>query len=93
MAQALLCALWRLKWEGNPKRGSICICTADSLCYTAESNPDCFSSGSVVKNLPTFQETGFDPWVGMIPWRAWQRIPVFLPRKPHRPSSLEGYSP
>ena len=23
---------------------------------------------------------GFDPWVGMIPWRrAWQPTPVFLP--------------
>ena len=26
---------------------------------------------------------GFDPWVGKIPWkRAWQPIPVFLPRIP-----------
>ena len=25
---------------------------------------------------------GFDPWVGKIPWRrAWQLIPVFLPRE------------
>ena len=22
-----------------------------------------------VKNLPAMQETGFDAWVGMIPWR------------------------
>ena len=23
----------------------------------------------MVKNPPTMQETGFDPWVGKIPWR------------------------
>ena len=34
----------------------------------------------MVKNLPAMQETGFDPWVGKIPWRrAWQPTPVFLP--------------
>ena len=27
---------------------------------------------------------GFDPWVGMIPWRRkWQPIPVLLPGKSH----------
>ena len=37
-----------------------------------------------VKNLPAMQETGFNPWVGKIPWRRkWQSIPVFLPRKSH----------
>ena len=26
------------------------------------------------------QETGFDPWVGKIPWsRKWQPTPLFLP--------------
>ena len=36
----------------------------------------------MVKNLPAMQETGFDPWVGKIPWRrAWQPIPVFLTRE------------
>ena len=24
-------------------------------------------------------DLGFDPWVGKIPWRAWQPTPVFLP--------------
>ena len=38
---------------------------------------------------------GFDPWVGMIPWRRrkWQRTPVFLPGKPHRQRSRAGHSP
>ena len=33
-----------------------------------------------VKNPPAIWETGFNPWVGKIPWRrAWQPTPVFLP--------------
>ena len=33
-----------------------------------------------VKNLPTVWETGFNPWVGKIPWRReWLSIPIFLP--------------
>ena len=32
----LLNALWWPKWEGNPKRGDVCIRMADSLCCTAE---------------------------------------------------------
>ena len=35
---------------------------------------------------------GFDPWVGVIPWRKkWQPTPVFLPGKPHGHRSLAGY--
>ena len=40
---------------------------------------------------------GFDPWVGMIPWRRkWQPTPVFLPGKFYGWRSLAGlagYSP
>ena len=33
---------------------------------------------------------GFNPWVGMIPWRRkWQPTPLFLPGQ----RGLEGYSP
>ena len=40
------------------------------------------------------QETGFDPWVGKIPWsRKWQPTPVFMPRKFHGQRSLVGYNP
>ena len=31
-------ALWRPKWEGNPKRGDVSICIADSLRCTVETN-------------------------------------------------------
>ena len=47
----------------------------------------------MVKNLPAVWETGFDPWVGKIPWkRAWQPTPVFLPGEAHGQRSLVGYS-
>ena len=40
------------------------------------------------------RETGFDPWVGKIPWRReWQPTPGLLPRKLHGQRSLVGYSP
>ena len=36
----------------------------------------------------------FEPWVGRMPWRrAWQSIPVFLPRESQGQRSLAGYSP
>ena len=45
-----------------------------------------------VKNLPAMQETGFDPWVGKIPWRReWQPTTVFLPGEFHGQRSLVGY--
>ena len=38
------------------------------------------------------QETGFDPWIGKIPWRRkWQPTPVSLPGKFHGQRSLVGY--
>ena len=47
-----------------------------------------------VKRLSIMQETGFNPWVGKIPWRRkWQSTPVLLPGKPHGQRSLVGYSP
>ena len=40
------------------------------------------------------QETGFDPWVGKIPWKgAWQPTQVLLPGEPHGQRSLVGYGP
>jgi len=46
-----------------------------------------------LKNPPTMLDTGFDPWVGKIPWRkAWQPTPVFLPGEFHEQRSLEDYS-
>ena len=38
--------------------------------------------------------SGFDPWVGKIPWRKkWQPTPVFLPGESHGQRNLVGYSP
>ena len=40
------------------------------------------------------QETGFNPWIGKIPWRrVWQPIPVFLPGESHGQKGLVGFSP
>ena len=40
------------------------------------------------------KESGFDPWVGMIPWRReWQPTPVFLHGEFHGQRNLAGYSP
>ena len=48
-----------------------------------------FPDGSAIKNLVAKQETGFNPWVGKIPWRrAWQFTSVFLPGKSHGQRSL-----
>ena len=48
----------------------------------------------MVKNLPTVQERGFDPWAGKIPWRG-ERLPtpVFLPEEFHGQRNLAGYNP
>jgi len=49
----------------------------------------------MVKNLLQCRRLGFDPWIGMIPWRRkWQPTPVFLPGGEFQgPRSLAGYSP
>ena len=48
--------------------------------------PACYCRG--------LKRCGFNPWVGMIPWRrAWQPTPVFLPGESHGRRSLVGYSP
>jgi len=45
----------------------------------------------MVKNLPAMQETGFNPWVGKIPWRReWQPTPAFLPGESQGQRSLVG---
>ena len=47
-----------------------------------------------VKNLTAVRRTGFNPWVGKIPWRkAWKPTPVFLPGEVHGQRSLAGHSP
>ena len=47
----------------------------------------------MVKNLPAMQETGFNPWVGKIPWiREWHPTSVFLLGEFHGQRSLVGCS-
>ena len=40
------------------------------------------------------KRSGYNPWVGKIPWRrTWQPTPVLLPGESHGQRSLAGYSP
>jgi len=46
------------------------------------------------KKSPACGRSGFDPWVGKIPYkRRWQPVPVFLPEKSHGQRSLVGCNP
>ena len=52
----------------------------------------------LVKNLSAnagdTRDSGFNPWVGKIPWRkAWQPTPVFLPGESHEQRTLAGFGP
>ena len=50
----------------------------------------------VAKNLfaSAADRSGFDPWVGKIPWRrVGQPTPVLLPGEFHGQRNLVGYSP
>jgi len=41
------------------------------------------SDGKWQRICPQCGRSGFNPWVGKIPWRrAWQPTPVFLPGEP-----------
>ena len=51
------------------------------------------SVAQMAKHLPAMRETGFDPWVGKIPWRRkWKSTPVLLLGESHGQRSLVGYS-
>ena len=56
-----------------------------------------FPDGTIVKNPlanSRCKRSGFDPWVGKIPWRRrWQPTPGFLPGESQGQRSLAGYSP
>ena len=56
--------------------------------------PGEFSGQEPVCQCCRHKRSGFDPWVGMIPWRrAWQPTPVLLPGEFHGQRSPVGYSP
>ena len=47
----------------------------------------------MVKNLPAMQETGFNPWVGKIPWREnGNSLQYSCLENPRGQRSLAGYS-
>ena len=63
------------------------------ICMCYMSFPGGASGKESVCQCRRYRRRGFDPWVRRIPWRrAWQPIPVFLPRESHEQRSLAGYS-
>ena len=53
-----------------------------------------FLVAQTVKNPSAVWETGFDPWVGKIPWRReWLPTSVFWPGEFHGQRSLADYNP
>ena len=80
--------------EISPNAKWLSILKYLSNCYVINrQNP----SGSVIKNLPSMQETketGVQSLDQDDPWsKKWQTAPVFLPGKFHEQRSLAGYSP
>ena len=56
--------------------------------------PWAFLVAHVVKNPPAMWATGFDPWIGKIPWRKeWLPTLVSGLGEFHGQRSLEGYGP
>jgi len=48
----------------------------------------------VVKNLLQCRRSGYNPWVGKIPWRRkWHPTPELFPEEFHGQRSRAGYSP
>ena len=63
--QRSCCGATPVGLAGNPSRNLLELCSLVA---------------QTVKNLPQCERSGFDPWVGQIPWRmARQPTPVFLP--------------
>ena len=78
------------KTEGRRRRGRQRMRWLDGNIDSMELG---FLGGLVVKNLPTIQRHGFDPWSRKILWsRKWQPSPVFLSGKFHGQRRLASYS-
>ena len=87
-----------LRWDLNPQPGTQTLPEP-----RRDLNPQSFNRNHIpglraspvaqtVKNLQC-RRSGFDPWIGKIPWRReWQPTPVLWPGE-HGQRSLVGYSP
>ena len=90
MATHCITLAWKTPWMEEPHR----LQSMGSQRVRHNWVTSVFLGVSAVKYPPAKQESGFDPWVGEIPWRRkWQPTPVFLPRKSHGQRSLVGYRP
>ena len=103
---SVLCG--RVDGRGLWGRMDTCICMAESLCYLSAAITRLLIGYTPVQHKKFKKDnknqvcditgfiffSGFDPWVGKIPWRRqWHPTPVFLPGKSRGWRSLAGYSP
>ena len=81
--------------EALPWQRSCCGVTPVGLAGNPPQNllELCSLLAQTVKNPPQCGRSGFDPWVGKIPWRrAWPPPPVFLPGESPWTEEPVGYS-
>ena len=85
---------WRIPW--TEKHGGLQSIGSQRVRHNWVANTHALASlvAQLVQNPPAMQETGFDPWVGKIPWRREQQPTlVFLPGESHGQRNLAGYRP
>ena len=91
--ESLQDVLWETLWKHDSLIFAVflepsCVAKYILLSYTLANK-----GASQVSQCLRQQETGFDHWVGKIPWgRKWQPTPGFLPGEFHVQRSLVGYS-
>ena len=86
---------WHLKAPCKSKCGCEEKVSGAEAVFTVSSETDTrFEVSCPFSVITDGEESGFDPWVGKIPWRrAWQPTLVSLPGESHGQRNLVGYSP
>jgi len=80
-------------WQGACRDPSVYF-TVRCLGSRPPSDTNTSLVAQTVKDLPTRQETGLNPWVRKTPWRrSWHPTPVSLPGESHGQRSPTGCSP
>ena len=75
---------WRIPW--TEKHGGLQSIGSQRVRHNWVANTHALASlvAQLVQNPPAMQETGFDPWVGKVPWRRQQLpLPLFWPGEFH----------
>ena len=84
----------RSKWKMRGRRSNQRWLPLDRGAEEMRSFPVGICCDSDGKESAAMQETGFDPWIGKIPWRReWLPLLAFVPREFNRQRSLAEYCP